>query len=565
MLVPQAPRYLRPYLRALWGSQVAVETLPEPTARAVLGDGTLRLSAGTCRSQALALATAAHAGAHLAHGGAPFERGSLKPVQLALVGLLEDARVEWLAARELPGLRALWLGFHTAGPDSGNGFEMLLQRLARSLLDTGYEDPHPWVRKGRRLFFGDGGRGGLAVAEPGELRRAASLLGNDIGQMRLQFNAKLYRVEPAYRDDNSHLWIDEPEAVDASAPPDGPPDTEAPAKIGPSRQAAAETWVAYPEWDRLIARYRPSWTRVFERVPEQSCSPDDARRLGLAMQGRAAVSSGLAGRLVARQRAHAAARPQRASDGDDFDPGALVDARVAQRMRRAPDPRIYLRVGRGRDSMAFSILIDASASTGRPAKPRAIGSGGRVAARPAATVLDTARLAALLSAEAIERTGNVCALMAFASNGRGEVEVLKLKGFEERVGDPAILVRAAGLRSRWSTRLGAALRHATAALARRPERRRHLLVLTDGEPHDVDIHDARYLIDDLRMALREAARAGVQVSCLDIEPASSAPPRPGQAAMRNAFAPGAWRAVRSLDALPAAFATAIGQAGRGGR
>jgi nitric oxide reductase activation protein len=277
------------------------------------------------------------------------------------------------------------------------------------------------------------------------------------------------------------------------------------------------------------------------------------------------VSRGLASRIVAQQRAQAGARPQRASDGDDFDPGALVDARVAQRMRRSPDPRIYLRAGRDRDSMAFSILIDASASTGRPAKSGAIGAGGHGAARPAATVLDTARLAALLSAEAIERTGNFCALMAFASNGRGEVEVLKLKGFEERVGDPAILVRAAGLRSRWSTRLGAALRHATAALARRPERRRHLLVLTDGEPHDVDIHDACYLVDDLRMALREAARAGVQVSCLDIEPASSAPPRPGLRAMRNAFAPGAWRAVRSLDALPDAVAAAIGLSGRGGR
>lgn len=565
MAVSQAPRYLRPYLRALWGSELAVETLPEPVTRAVLGEGTLRLPAGACRSQALALATAAHAGAHLAHGGAPFERGSLKPVQLALVGLLEDARVEWLAARELPGLRALWLGFHTAGPDSGNGFEMLLQRLARSLLDAGYEDPHPWVRKGRRLFFGDAGSGGLAVAQPGALRRAASLLGNDIGQMRLQFNANLYRAEPAYRDDNSHLWIDEPEPVDASAPPDGAPDTEAPTIARPSRQAAAGTWVAYPEWDRLIARYRPRWTRVFERLPERFGSPDDARRLGAALQGRAAVSRGLTGRLVAQQRAQAGARPQRASDGDDFDPGALVDARVAQRMRRSLDSRIYLRAGRDRDSMAFSILIDASASTGRPAMPGAIVADARTAARQAGTVLDAARLAALLSAEAIERTGDRCALMAFASNGRGEVEVLKLKGFDERVGDPAILARTAGLRSRWSTRLGAALRHATAALARRPERRRHLLVLTDGEPHDVDIHDARYLIDDLRMALREAARAGVQVSCLDIEPASSAPPRLARRAMRNAFAPGAWRAVRSFDALPAVFAAAIGQAGRGGR
>ena len=32
------------------------------------------------------------------------------------------------------------------------------------------------------------------------------LLGNDLGQMRVQFNAKTYVVEPVYRDDGLGLW-----------------------------------------------------------------------------------------------------------------------------------------------------------------------------------------------------------------------------------------------------------------------------------------------------------------------------------------------------------------------
>ena len=32
------------------------------------------------------------------------------------------------------------------------------------------------------------------------------LLGNDLGQMRVQFNAKTYVVEPLYRDDGLGLW-----------------------------------------------------------------------------------------------------------------------------------------------------------------------------------------------------------------------------------------------------------------------------------------------------------------------------------------------------------------------
>src|SRR3546814_14587311 len=37
-------------------------------------------------------------------------------------------------------------------------------------------------------------------------RSIGGLLGNDLGQMRVQFNPRTYVVEPAYRDDNLGLW-----------------------------------------------------------------------------------------------------------------------------------------------------------------------------------------------------------------------------------------------------------------------------------------------------------------------------------------------------------------------
>ena len=37
-------------------------------------------------------------------------------------------------------------------------------------------------------------------------RSIGMLLGNDLGQMRVQFNFKTYLVEPLYRDDNLFLW-----------------------------------------------------------------------------------------------------------------------------------------------------------------------------------------------------------------------------------------------------------------------------------------------------------------------------------------------------------------------
>ncbi|MCM5571884.1 hypothetical protein M6I34_15295 [Burkholderiaceae bacterium FT117] len=549
-----APGHLRPYLRALWGRSTTVATLPAAAARSVLDADTLRVPLDVARDRRLALAAAAHAGAHRAHGGPPFERGALKPVQQALVGLLEDARVEWLAARELPGLRRLWLGFHSAGPDSGNGFETLLQRLARSLLDPAYVDPHPWVRKGRAMFFADADGRALALPDATALRRAASLLGNDIGQMRLQFNARLYLVEPGYRDDNRHLWIDEAEDAELRAPrqeqaADGEP--HRPDSPEPSQDEAS---VRYPEWDRLIARHRRRWARVVERTAAEATDSPAAGGLQAELGRQASLARRLTARLVARRVAPASGARERVFEGDEFDPAALVDAQVARRMRRVPDSRVYMRQSCADAPIAFAILLDASASTARPA---GTGHGD-------ASVLEVARVAALLCAAAVEAAGHRCEVSAFRSCGRDEVEVLRIKASGERAGAPVVVARAAGLDSRWSTRTGAAVRHMAAALARRPAGQRRLILLTDGEPWDIDVHDPRYLTDDLRMAVREAAGAGVGVACLDFGAAaaeratSGLDPEPARAdSPRRAFAPGAWREVRRLDMLPAAFAALV--------
>lgn len=88
---------------------------------------------------------------------------------------------------------------------------------------------------------------------------------------------------------------------------------------------------------------------------------------------------------------------------------------------------------------------------------------------------------------------------------------------------PEVLTLAArlqALRSGGSTRLGAALRHATARLAAQRGRGRDVpgwvLLLSDGEPHDIDVHDPRYLVDDARHAVREGQRRGVRMACLTL-------------------------------------------------
>ena len=157
---------LKPYLRALWAiSPPVVETpgdAPEAMRRrAGFGGGGIRLPpsyAGFPASDQKQLhrATLAHIGAHHCFTREKFPAKGLKPLQLALVSLIEDARVERLAMREMPGLFALWRDFHVARPEGAPVAITLMARLAQRCVDEGLPRMAWWVlnwNEPSRVFY----------------------------------------------------------------------------------------------------------------------------------------------------------------------------------------------------------------------------------------------------------------------------------------------------------------------------------------------------------------------------------------------------------------------------
>jgi len=83
-----------------------------------------------------------------------------------------------------------------------------------------------------------------------------------------------------------------------------------------------------------------------------------------------------------------------------------------------------------------------------------------------------------------------------------------VKAFDEPY-DRACKSRLAGLTSGLSTRLGTALRHAGGVIGATDSARKLLIVLTDGEPSDIDVSDPLDLIEDARRAAIGLHAAGI--------------------------------------------------------
>jgi len=452
-------------------------------------------------------AALAHATAQRVFGGPRRPAGKLKPLQIALVGLIEDARVEALAMRRFPGLRALWAPWHVARPVAATNAGLLMGRLARALFDPDYEDLDGFVAKGRRLFADVSGR----LEDPTLARAIGGLLGNDIGQMRLRFDPKGHVVEPLYRDDNLGLWDfgDEPDAqaeeieqaVDAARPraeegddgrmADAPPREQAGRAREVEPDGAGQAIASYPEWDRAAGVERPRWTTVRD-VPAAS---GDRRALAAALEALPGFRQRIA-RLVRGARVGRAARLKRQPEGFDLDLDAAVEAGIALRIGDIPEERIHRAAGRRARDVATVALIDVSEST-----------RDRVGA---ATVLEVEKLAVAALGAAMDAIGDRFAVRAFASCGRDDVRLARVKEFSGRM-DDAAMARLAGLSSGLSTRLGAALRHAGAELAPLRSHRKLVLALTDGEPSDIDVADPLDLVEDARRAVLALRRTGVDV------------------------------------------------------
>ena len=216
-------------------------------------------------------------------------------------------------------------------------------------------------------------------------------------------------------------------------------------------------------------------------------------------------------------------------EGHDLDLNAMLEAGIALRTRQQPDPRIFRASAAKHRDLAVLLLIDISEST-----RERLASGG--------SILDIERLAVAVLSEAMSALGDPFCLLAFASNGRDDVEMTHVKGFADPY-DRACIGRLAGLYSGLSTRLGAAMRHAGETISRVSSLRKLVMVLTDGEPSDIDIENPLDLVEDARRAAIGLKSRGIDGFGVVLDPN-------GMGSAARIFGRGNTMLVHRLEDLP---------------
>jgi nitric oxide reductase NorD protein len=550
ILFIKTQRKLNFYLRALWGRDFFLRPTGADFAdfRPFIEHRVFHLpdaldDCGDVPGLELYRATAAHMAAHMQYSSSPISAEGLSPAQMFFIGQVEDARVEYKAIKEFPGLKKLWRSLmDVEGEEKIEHPTMpILMHFSKMLLDSTVTSDDVELNTIAQKFHDE-------IDENQDNNTFCWHLGLDIFNVFMKRKEVpslriLERIDISYRDDNRYVW--EFEEFDADAEFEYVPASQRQVRRQVSviemahevdcelaGDDAQEIWTCstnmrpyeddltneqksfndmwgkepvsdpfhYPEWDYQIQLHRPDWATVYERrqplghVEDIQAIVDEYRPVAHRIK-----------QIIDLLTPEGVQRVRNMEDGDEVDINAAIDAMVAIRMGEQPNTRITMRnVLKTRD-LSVVLLLDLSESTNEPM------NGSEK------TVLQLTREAATLVSTAIEGIGDPYAIHGFASDGRHDVQYYRFKNFNQNFDDEA-KSRLAGMKGGLSTRMGAALRHAGHHLLKQPEKRKLVLMLTDGEPADIDERDPQHLRHDTKKAVEELYSTGVLTYCLTLDP-----------------------------------------------
>jgi hypothetical protein len=441
-------------------------------------------------------AVLAHLSAHR-RWTTPLIADNLSPFQRMAVEVFEDARVEYLTLQKFPGMRAIWCKLHPIPNENliqdidVSYIRHRLTILSRALLDPNHKYDNPLILKYVERFEELMAKGGTSTP--------------DIQMLGVQFisesNApsdscgKIYfnNTEIEYRDDNRVMWlfIEEGDEEVYEEKPRSPVDSNDEFKVPPRM---------YPEWDYGAEHYRPDWVSLYEHLQPQG----NAALIDQLLAKNSALAKRLK-KIIDLLKPQNKVRIRYQEEGAELDLDVAIRSLIDFKSGAQPDTRINMSHKHDGRSVAVSLLLDLSASL------------ADIPEGCTQSKLELSQEAVSLLAWAVDQMGDPLAIGGFHSDTRHNVRYWHFKGYNEPWGDE-VKGRLAGMEANYSTRMGAAIRHAGHYLSHQQADKKLLLILTDGEPADIDTSDSKLLIEDARVAVSEQDQQNIYTYCINLDP-----------------------------------------------
>ena len=438
----------------------------------------------------------AHMAAHRRWTQAIFA-DNFSPFQRVAAEVFEDTRVEYLAMRLYPGLRNIFMSLHPmpieddCDPTQESCIRHRLAMLSYAVMD----EDHPYQNEIILEF----------VSKFHEAMEDGESSTKEIANLALSFVARTRRQEDQfanvyfsdtevdYRDDNRHMWKyhelgDEEEMFEQFEKRKGEEKEEEQGL--PPRH--------YPEWDYRAKTYRPDWVSLYESLHPQGNIGviDDILIKHEALAKRLK-------QLLDMLKPQQYVRERYQEEGSELDLDVAIRSLIEFKAGATPDTRINMSHRTDGRDIAVSLLIDLSQSV------------DEIPDGCTQTVLEISREAVSLLGWAVDKLDDEFAIAGFSSNTRHEIRYQHIKGYGEDWND-LVKGRLAAMEAGYSTRMGPALRHAASTLETRKADKKLLLVLTDGEPADIDA-DEEHLKWDCHKAVQELDQKGIYTHCINLD------------------------------------------------
>ena len=470
-----------------------------------------------------------------------FKGDDLNPLQVACVSLIEDLRVELNTLKKFPGMKKTWIALHPDDEDLKelNPFIVDLVDFSRAALDQKYTAKQSFNSDFLKLFI----KKMTKMPESSEMSYDLGMKYYELlkAETDVKISASALVATPIlYRDDNRYIW--EYEELDwISEGNDYVPVSQRQVRknvnimemyneldVETAGDDAQEIWTLeseyfpdeldgvsinevegkepvsepfhYNEWDYQLQLYRPNWATLYERRLRKG----DPELINKILKTHKPIANQLKN-AIDRMQPQGLVKLKKQQEGSELDLDACVTALADIRSGITPSDRIYVKKVQHIRDVSVNLLMDLSEST----NDMVLGSDK--------TILELMKEATSLLSWAIDKIGDKLTISGFASDSRHDVQYYRFKPFQYSFNDE-VKGRLAGIKGGLSTRMGAAIRHAGVDLLTQSSAKRILLILTDGEPADIDVDDPQHLRMDAKKAVEELRSHGIVTFCISLDP-----------------------------------------------